>query len=120
MFFQHLTNYIEYLCQIVVGHPLQNRFHQIVIRELLQVELDGIFIGLSVQAIPHKTIIHFHKTMGISCHSGTPVSLKYPVRTGIYFHLRFFEDPDFHIRVHFRASVPDKTDDGKPVVFSDS
>ena len=48
-----------------------------------------------------------------------PWHLRHPVGSGVDFHFRFLKDPDFHVRVHLGACIPDEADNGEPALLSD-
>ena len=71
VFFQHFAHDTKHLGKIVIGHPLDDRRHDIIVREFLQEDLHRVFIGLPVHAIAEKTIKRFYELMRMLCHHDT-------------------------------------------------
>ncbi len=65
MAFHNPGHQVEYFFEFLITHPLDQLRDQAVVRELLQVVNQGVFIGFPICPETHQTAVVFNKIMGM-------------------------------------------------------
>ena len=68
MLFQKVAEHIKGILAFFICHSLDQRSGKGVIGYLLKIINEGIFIAVTIQSEPHKSVKGFDKTMGVFRH----------------------------------------------------